>query len=97
VVVDAEVNETNQTTLGSARRSVVEKSLTGLTLLEMSGNALIRSQALPSTCGVRLGERPTTIQNLCTRTIEAYHVVPPRRNRHAVRSIAIAAAELNGD
>jgi hypothetical protein len=33
VVVDAEVNEANQTTLGSARRSVVENSLTGPTLL----------------------------------------------------------------
>jgi len=37
VVVDAEVNETNKTTPRSARRSVLEKSLTGPTLLEMSG------------------------------------------------------------
>jgi hypothetical protein len=37
VVVDAKVNEANKTTLGSERRSVVEKSLTGPTLLEMSG------------------------------------------------------------
>jgi len=39
VVADAEVNEANQTTLGTERRSVVKKSLTGPTLLEMSGNA----------------------------------------------------------
>jgi len=37
VVVNAEVNQTNKTTLRSARRSVVENSLTGPTLLEMSG------------------------------------------------------------
>jgi len=37
VVADAEVNEANQTTLGTERRSVVKKSLTGPTLLEMSG------------------------------------------------------------
>ena len=37
MVVNAEVNQTNKTTLGSARRSVVENSLTGPTLLEMSG------------------------------------------------------------
>jgi hypothetical protein len=33
VVVNAEVNQTNKTTLRSARRSVVENSLTGPTLL----------------------------------------------------------------
>ena len=37
MVVNAEVNQTNKTTLRSARRSVVENSLTGPTLLEMSG------------------------------------------------------------
>jgi hypothetical protein len=37
VVVDAEVNEANQTTLGSARRSVITNNLTEPTLLEMSG------------------------------------------------------------
>ncbi len=36
MVVNAEVNQTNKTTLRSARRSVVENSLTGPTLLEMS-------------------------------------------------------------
>ena len=38
MVVDAEVNEANQTTLGSARRSVIKNNLTEPTLLEMSGN-----------------------------------------------------------
>jgi hypothetical protein len=42
VVADAEVNEANQTTLGTERRSVVKKSLTGPTLLEMSGNPTYR-------------------------------------------------------
>jgi len=37
VVVDAEVNEANQTTLGSARRSAIKNNLTEPTLLEMSG------------------------------------------------------------
>ena len=37
MVVNAEVNQTNKTTLRSARRSVVENSLTGPTLVEMSG------------------------------------------------------------
>ena len=37
MVVNAQVNGTNKTTLGSERRSVVENSLTGPTLLEMSG------------------------------------------------------------
>ena len=37
MVVNAQVNQANKTTLRSARRSVVEKSLTGPTLLEMSG------------------------------------------------------------
>ena len=39
VVVDAQVNEANQTTLGSARRSAIKNNLTEPTLLEMSGNA----------------------------------------------------------
>jgi hypothetical protein len=38
VVVDAEVNETNKTTLWSERRSALRKSLTGPTLSEMFGN-----------------------------------------------------------
>jgi hypothetical protein len=46
VVADAEVNEANQTTLGTERRSVVKKSLTGPTLLEMSGNATYRDLTL---------------------------------------------------
>jgi hypothetical protein len=37
VVVDAEVNEANKTTLRSERRSAFKKGLTGPTLLEMSG------------------------------------------------------------
>ena len=38
MVVNAQVNEANKTPLRSARRSVVEKGLTGPTLLEMSGS-----------------------------------------------------------
>jgi hypothetical protein len=38
VVVDAEVEELGKTTHRSERRSVLKKSLTGPTLLEMSGN-----------------------------------------------------------
>jgi hypothetical protein len=38
VVVEAEVEESGKTTLGSERRSVLKKSLTEPTLLEMSGN-----------------------------------------------------------
>ena len=37
VVVNAEVNETNKTTPGSERRSLLKNCLTGPTLLEMSG------------------------------------------------------------
>jgi hypothetical protein len=37
VVVDAEVNETNQNTPRSERRTALEQVLTGPTLLEMSG------------------------------------------------------------
>jgi hypothetical protein len=36
VVVNAEVNETNKTTPGSERRSLLKNCLTGPTLLEMS-------------------------------------------------------------
>jgi len=36
------LKKTNKTTRRSARRSVVEKSLTGPTLLEMSGNPTYR-------------------------------------------------------
>ena len=39
MVVDAQVNEANQTTLGSARRSAIKNNLTEPTLLEMSGKA----------------------------------------------------------
>jgi hypothetical protein len=39
VVVDAEVEKTKKDTPGSERRSVLKKSLTGPTLLEMSGYA----------------------------------------------------------
>jgi hypothetical protein len=39
MVVDAEVNEANQTTLGSARRSAIKNNLTEPILLEMSGYA----------------------------------------------------------
>ncbi len=39
MVVEAEVEESGKTTLGSERRSVLKKSLTEPTLLEMSGNA----------------------------------------------------------
>ena len=53
MVVNAEVNQTNKTTLRSARRSVVENSLTGPTLLEMSG--LRVNQALE-----RLGSNAST-------------------------------------
>jgi len=45
VVVNAQVNQANQTTLQSARRSVVEKSLTGPTLLEMSDYATYQDLA----------------------------------------------------
>jgi hypothetical protein len=38
VVVDAEAKKTKEDTPGSERRSVLKKSLTGPTLLEMSGN-----------------------------------------------------------
>ena len=38
MVVEAEVEESGKTTLGSERRSVLKKSLTEPTLLEMSGN-----------------------------------------------------------
>ncbi len=37
MVVEAEVEESGKTTLGSERSSVLKKSLTGPTLLEMSG------------------------------------------------------------
>ena len=37
MVVEREVNRTNQTTPGSGGRSLFKKSLTGPTLLEMSG------------------------------------------------------------
>jgi hypothetical protein len=37
VVVEREVNRTNQTTPGSGGRSLFKKDLTGPTLLEMSG------------------------------------------------------------
>ena len=37
MVVNAEVNETNKTTPGSERRSLLKNCLTGPTLLEMSG------------------------------------------------------------
>jgi len=45
VVVDAEVNEANQTTLGSARRSAIKNNLTEPTLLEMSGNPTYQALA----------------------------------------------------
>jgi hypothetical protein len=38
VVVEAEVKRNTKTTLRSERRSLLKKSLTGPTLLEMSGN-----------------------------------------------------------
>ena len=38
MVVNAEVNQTNKTTLRSEGRSTLKKNLTGPTLLEMPGN-----------------------------------------------------------
>ena len=46
MVINAEVHQANGTTLGSARRSVVKKSLTGPTLLEMSGKRVNQALAL---------------------------------------------------
>ena len=49
----------------------------------------------PSLHRLRFRERPRAVQNLWTRTIEPHHVVPARRDRQAVRDLAVAAAELN--
>ena len=51
MVVEREVNGTNQTTPGRGGRSLFKKDLTGPTLLEMSGNPTYRDLALRKFAG----------------------------------------------
>ena len=43
------------------------------------------------------GKLPGSVENFLTRTIETYDVVPTGHDRQAIRGLAVAAAELNGD
>jgi len=58
VVVDAEVEKTKKDTPGSERRSVLKKSLTGPTLLEMSGYATYRDLTAWSVDNFRFADQP---------------------------------------
>jgi hypothetical protein len=73
------------------RFNVVERPIADVATL----NPQLTSR--PSIRGLRLGGSPTAVQNLGTRAIEAYHIVPARLDRQAVSDLAVAAAELNGD
>ena len=42
-------------------------------------------------------ERPSAVQDLGARTVEAHRVVPALHDRQAVGDLAVAAAELDGD
>ena len=46
---------------------------------------------------LRLREFPLAVEDFLARAIEPHGVVPPLHDRQAVRNLAVAAAELDGD
>ena len=69
--------EANKTTRRSARRSVVENSLTEPTLLEMSGNAT--NQELTNNFRWLANVLPGSFKAQCNRTPEPLHILKAQR------------------